>query len=140
MAIAELRAFLAESFWDEDPDALAHLVSSGGPPDRTVTRDAELYEVGKGNRSLETWLGEHGHRGADELDLAAPRWREPSEAGAVREMAARLASGDSPLECHRRNMDAVNRRIATLRQRLSGRDRQEFDRRVDLVRRYHCLP
>ena len=121
MAIAELRAFLAESFWDEDPDLLAYLISSGGPPDRTVTRDAELYEVGKGSRSLKAWLGAHGHRAADELELAAPRWREQSEDGAVREMAAHLASGDSPLERHDRNADAVNRRIAPLRQRLSGR-------------------
>ena len=136
MAISELRAFLAESFWKEDPDALAYLISSGGPPDCTVTRDAELYEVGKGKRSLETWVGEHGHRAADELELAAPRWREPSEAGTVREMAARLAAGDNPLDCHHRNRDAVNGRIAALRQRLSSRDRRQFDRRVELVRRY----
>ncbi len=136
MAIAELRAFLAENFWDEDPDAQAHLISSGGPADRTVTRDAELYEVGKGGQSLDAWLGKYGHRAADELELAAPRWREPSEAGAVCEMAVRLAAGDSPLECHRRHVDAVNHRIATLCRRLSSRDRREFDRRVDLARRY----
>ena len=136
MAIAELRTFLAESFWEEDPDALAYLISSGGPPDRTVTRDAALYEVGKGSRSLETWLGDYGHRAGDELELAAPRWREPSQAAVVGEMAARLAAGECPLECHRRHVDVVDRRMATLRGRLSGRDRREFDRRVDLVRRY----
>ena len=46
MAIAELRALLAESFWDEDPDLLAYLISSGGPPDRTVTRDADAVRGG----------------------------------------------------------------------------------------------
>ena len=47
MALAELRTFLAENFWDEDPDALSQLISSGGPPNRTVVADAELYEVGQ---------------------------------------------------------------------------------------------
>jgi len=136
MAIAELRTFLAESFWDEDPDALAHLISSGGPPDGTVMRDVELYEVGKGSRSLEVWLNSNGHRGGDELELAAPRWREPSEVRTVRDMAARLAAGEGPLERHRRNVETVKHRMETLRQRLPGRDRMEFDRRVDLVRRY----
>ena len=136
MALAELRTFLAENFWDEDADALAHLISSGGPPDRTVTRDAELYEVGKGNQPLETWLGTYGHRAADELELAGPRWREPSQAVAVRELAACLAAADSPLECHRRHVDEVDRCMAALCGRLSGRDRREFARRVDLVRRY----
>jgi len=41
-------------------------------------------------------------------------------------MAACLAAGLSPLECHRRHVEAVDRRIAALRRRLSGRDRREF--------------
>jgi phosphohistidine swiveling domain-containing protein len=134
MAMAELRTFLAEHFWDEEPGALANLISSGGSPNRTVAADAELYAVRKENRSLEAWLAEHGHRAPGELDLASPRWRE--QPAAVEEMAARLAGGDNPLERHRCHGDAVDRRTATLRDRLSRRDRREFDRRVDLVRRY----
>jgi pyruvate,water dikinase len=136
MAVGELCALLAEHFWNEDPDALAHLVSSGGPSDRTVVRDAELYEVGKGDRSLETWLGEHGHRAADELELAAARWREPSETEIVRGTAARLAAGENPIERQRRHAAAVHQQVAGLRQRLPGRDCRKFDRLVDLVQRY----
>ena len=84
MAIASLRAFLAEVFWDEDPDCagLPDLVGRSARPDGRC--DAELYEVGKGTRSLEAWLGEYGHRAADELELAAPR-------GASRHRPARYA-------------------------------------------------
>ncbi|MCY2988427.1 MAG: PEP-utilizing enzyme [Planctomycetota bacterium] len=134
MALAELRVFLAEQFWDEEPDSLALLISSGGPPDRTVSSDLELYEVGQGQRPLATWLAEHGHRASGEFDLAAPRWREQPEA--VHAMAARLAVGDSPQERYRRHAEAVERRIQLLRERLSGRDRREFERCVELVRRY----
>ncbi|MHB1035418.1 MAG: PEP/pyruvate-binding domain-containing protein [Pirellulales bacterium] len=134
MALAELRTFLAENLWDEDPEALAHLISSGGPADRTVAGDAELYEVGLGRRSLECWLAEHGHRATGEFDLAAPRWRE--QPATVREMAARLAAGESPAERHRRHAEQVEQRITGIRQRLSARDRAEFDRRADLARRY----
>jgi len=134
MAIADLQTFLAENFWNEDPQALAYLLSSGGPPDRTVVADGELYETTRGNRSLEEWLTAHGHRAVNEFDLAAPRWREqPKAAG---EMAAHLAAGESPLERYRRHQETVNRRADELRKGLAARDRREFDRLVNLVRRY----
>ena len=134
MAMSELREFLQECFWEEDVDDLVGIISAGGPPNRTVTADAELYEVGKGSRPLETWLADHGHRAVGEFDLAAPRRRE--QPAAVRELAARLAVGVGPLDRHHRNVEEVNRRVESLRRRLSNADRKEFDRRLDLVRRY----
>ena len=77
MAIAELRVLLAENFWDEDPEVLAYLISSGGPPDRTVTRDAELYEVGQGSAR---WK-----RGLLSTATAPPtNWNWPPRGGASR--------------------------------------------------------
>jgi pyruvate,water dikinase len=137
MAMGELRTFLQETLWDEDADAVAQLISAGGPPNRTVTANAELYEVAKGNRSLETWLADHGHRAAGEQDLAEPRWRE--RPAAVREMADRLAAGDGPLDRHRRNVEEIDRQVMTIRSRLTDAQRHEFDRRVSLVRRYVAL-
>lgn len=134
MALAELRAFLEECFWEEDAGSLAGIISAGGPPNRTLAADAELHEVGKGVRPLETWLADHGHRAVGEFDLAAPRRRE--QPATVRDMAARLAAGVGPLDRYRRQVEAVNRRVESLRGRLSRRDRREFDRRLDLVRRY----
>jgi rifampicin phosphotransferase len=137
MAMGNLRTFLQETLWDEDADALAQLLSAGGVPDRTVVANAELHEVGKGNRPLETWLTEHGHRTAGEFDLAAPRWRERPTA--VRHMADRLAAGEGPLERQRRNAEAVNQQLASLRGRFRGAQRRELDRFVSLVRRYITL-
>jgi len=137
MAMGELRTFLQITLWDEDAEALAQLVSSGGEPDRTVRADAELYEVAKGSRSLETWLAQHGHRAAGEFDLAQPRWRE--RPASVREMADRLAMGEGPLERHRRNVETVNKRMARLCSHLSAGQCQELDRLVSLARRYITL-
>jgi phosphohistidine swiveling domain-containing protein len=134
MALGELRTFLAENFWDEEPDALAQMISSGGPPDRTVLADSELFEVARGTRSLDAWLDAHGHRAAGEFELAARRWREQRSQAA--EMAAMLASGANPIERHRHNSEAVKNKITELRSRLSRPLRREFDRRIELVRRY----
>lgn len=134
MALGDLRAFLAEHFWEEDAEALAQELSSGGPANRTVVADGELYEVGKGTRSVEAWVAAHGHRAAGEFDLAAARWRE--RPGTVKEMAARLAAGDGPLERHGRQAEAVEKRVAGLSAKLSGKERGEFARLLDVVRRY----
>jgi phosphohistidine swiveling domain-containing protein len=137
MAVGELRVFLQGTLWDEDADTLTQLFSAGGEPDRTVMANAELYEVAQGHRSLEMWLAQHGHRAAGEFDLAQPRWRE--QPTAVREMAARLAAGEGPLERHRRNAAAVNEQLASFRARLTNGERRELDRLVSLVRRYLTL-
>ena len=136
-ALGELRTFLQETLWDEDAEALAQRISAGGLPNRTLIADAELYEVAQGSHSLETWLVNHGHRAAGELDLAEPRWRERPEA--VREMADRLGTGEGPLQRQRRSAEEIDRRVAALRMRLTRAQRREFDERLNLVRRYVAL-
>jgi rifampicin phosphotransferase len=131
---ADLEAFLHEHFWDEHADALLRLIAAGGTPDHTVIADAELFEVAKGTRSLEAWLGAHGHRGPGEFDLAAPRWRE--QPGHLRDMAARLATGEPPLERFTRGSDASAVQAGKLRAELAPGDAREFDRRLALVHRF----
>jgi pyruvate,water dikinase len=134
MAWAELETFLQENFWEEDTEVLLQLISAGGEPDRTVVADAELHEVAAGKRAIETWLAKHGYRGPGEFDLAAPRWRE--QAAELREMAARLAASESPLERHHRGVEAARRKAAELRARLSAIDADDFNHRLELVHRY----
>jgi len=134
MAWAELEAFLQENFWDDDAEALMRLISAGGEADRTVIADAELFKVAGGKWLLETWLAYYGHRGPGEFDLASPRWSEQPEV--LQQMAARLATGEPPLERFRRGRDEANRQADALRSRLSGADAAEFDRRLELVHRY----
>ena len=134
LAWAELETFLQENFWEEDAGVLLRIISSGEEPDRTVIADTELHEVASGKRPMETWLAHHGHRGPGEFDLSAPRWREqPAE---LREMAARLATGDTSLERHRRCAEAAKRKAAELRSQLSAGAAREFDRHFELVHRY----
>lgn len=137
MALDELRGFLAEHFWDEDATLLAQLLSTGGPPSRTLLSDAALYEVGLGKRPLEAWLADHGHRATGEFDLAAPRWREQPER--VRDLALQLAAGESPLERHRHSALAVQRQLESRRGRLTGWARAELNRHVERVRRHVTL-
>lgn len=134
MVWADLESFLDENFWDEHADALLRLIAAGGKPDHTVMADAELFEVAKGKRSLEAWLVAHGHRGPGEFDLATPRWREQPDR--LRDMAARLATGEPPLERFRRGSDAAAAQAAKLRAQLAPAAAREFDRRLGLVHRF----
>lgn len=132
--LRELRAFLDENFWDEDPDDLTNLLASSGPPDKTMETSAGLYEVARGERSLDEWLGVHGHRGPEEFDLAAPRWRERPEE--LARMAAGLRDGADPSKMHRDHIEKAERRIAELRSLLPDKLKKELHRLVDLARRY----
>ena len=129
-ACAQLREFLAEHFWDDEPGALAQLLLSAGAPTRTLVADAELREVAEGQRPIETWLAEHGHRAIGEFDLAAPRWRElPRELAAY---AARLKNGKDPLARQRERAGRAAERIASI---APGAARQ-LRAKLDLARRY----
>ena len=107
MAIADLRAFIQENFWDEDPDALVNLLSASPRPDTTVQANADLYELAQGRWTVEQWLELYGHRAADEFDLSTPRWRERTEE--LVKLAARLKDGASPLELHQRRAEQAQR-------------------------------
>jgi len=134
MAWADLETFLHEHFWDEHADALLQLIAAGGKPDLTVIANAELFEVANGKRSLEAWLEAHGHRGPGEFDLATPRWREQPDR--LRDMAARLATGEPPLDRFQRGRDAAATNAAKLRAQLTPAHAREFDRRLELVHRF----
>ncbi len=76
----------------------------------------------------------HGHRGAGEFDLAAPRWRE--QPNLLRDLAARLATGEPPLERFQRGKDVAAAEAAKLRAQLTPGRASEFDRRLELVHRF----
>ncbi|MDD4888603.1 MAG: PEP/pyruvate-binding domain-containing protein [Phycisphaerae bacterium] len=134
MALAKLRDFLAEVFWNVDVDELAAQLVAPRQPDRTVQANAELFAVSAGKQTTEQWVIEHGHRAVEEFDLASPRWRErPGELAA---MADQLRGGADPgvlwVLRHRKTAERLDR----LCERLSPRVRRELDARADLARRY----
>ncbi len=134
MALAELQTLLHEHVWDEDPRALADLFSSARPPDRTVLANAELYEVARGSRPVETWLADHGHRAPEEFDLATPRWRE--QPPRLEPILAGLRDGADPIALHKDHVAKVQARLDALAQRLSAPVRRDLLQRVELTRRY----
>ena len=136
MAVEDLRAFVAEHFWQDEiePEELAATLATPAKPDRTMRANAEMYALSLGQSTAETWLARHGHRASDEFDLASPRWREqPAE---LLSMAAGLKDGADPMQLHRTRVHKVRAEVARLRERLGRRDRADFDRRLQLARRY----
>jgi pyruvate,water dikinase len=133
-ALADLRAFLEECFWDEDPDALANLLSSAHAPDKTLQANSHLYELSQGEETLDEWLKEFGHRAPEEFDLASPRWRERPEE--LKQLARRLRDGRNPADLHAHHRQKVDQTLADLRAKLPPPDQAELEKRVTLARRY----
>lgn len=134
MAMADLRTTLAENFWDQDPDELIDAIAVSPVPDKTVEQNAGLYELAHGRLALETWLESYGHRGPQEFDLSAPRWREQTDE--LRAMADRLKTGRDPMAMHKERQAEAEAKVMDLRKRLRGPERAEFDSRLALLRRY----
>lgn len=134
MALQDLHNFLAEHFWEEDPEALSQFISSGGPPDSSFVSNAELFEVAQGSRRLEDWIAAHGHRGSGEFELAAPRWRELSTA--LSEQIEHFKNSESPVIRHNRHQQEVKDTLARLSSQLNQRTRKELVDQVGIVWRY----
>jgi pyruvate,water dikinase len=141
-ALAELKTFLEECFWDEDPDALTHLLSSVHAPDTTVESNFALYELAQGSGgvassmsiALQQWLSKYGHRAPEEFDLATPRWRERPDD--LLTLAARLKDGKNPADLHAHHHKTCTEKLSLLKSRLSPQDAAELDQKLALARRY----
>jgi rifampicin phosphotransferase len=132
--VEDLREFLAERFWDDDAEELATTLSSPVKADKTLEANAALYKVGLGELAAEAWLGDFGHRGPNEFDLAAPRWRErPLE---LMTMAGRLRHGPDPAAQHHARAEKIDSLQKKLAARLSANDAARFEELVTACRRY----
>jgi len=134
MALDDLKCFISEYFWDEDPDALAGQLSAGGEKDLTVASSQHLHDIAEGQSSVEQWLAEYGHRAPDEFDLGAPRWRETPEL--VARLAEHMKDTISPLQRHNTRADDITSRAAQMSASLPPARRDEFAERLALVHRY----
>jgi pyruvate,water dikinase len=75
LALQELTAWLTRLMGDEG-HALVQQLTSGLDDDITVQQNIELYRVSRGEMPISTFLARFGHRAANEMELAQPRWRE----------------------------------------------------------------
>ena len=133
-AIDELRTFVQDQFWQHDAQSVAEQLAAGGEANRTLLADSELRQVGIGKLVLDDWLQAHGHRGTNEFDLAAPRWREQPEN--VQKLATVLARGDCPLARHVKTVEASNQLSEKLKAELNGSSRKQLKERIEQARRY----
>ncbi len=134
MALDDLRCFISEHFWDEDPDALAGELSAGGQGDLTVAASQHLHDIAEGATSVEQWLEQYGHRAPDEFDLGAPRWRETPDL--VARLAEHMKGTMPPLQRHDARARDVMGRAEQLKASLPAGRRDELDERLALVHRY----
>jgi pyruvate,water dikinase len=83
--------------------ALTARLLAGLDGDKTVESNIALYRIAKGERTLESYLAEYGHRAVNELELAEPRWSEdPAYPRQRIAQFAKASGGSSPLELHHR--------------------------------------
>jgi len=132
--IGDLQRLLNEHLWDENPQAMAMALSSGGPANHTVIADHELFEVAHGRMPIETWLSHHGHRCSGEFDLATPRWRERSQD--VLRLATTLLNGEDPLNRQQSQVQRAREEAARCERLLPATDRAEFREQISQLHRY----
>ena len=134
LAAADLKGFLAEHVWDEDPEVLTQQLSASPRPDVTVRSNIELQEVAQGRRPRQDWLRDHGFRGPGEFDLAGPRWSErPDE---LEELAKPLAEAPNVAQRHHDSVSRADQCLTRLRGRLDRRLAAKLQMHVDLLQRY----
>lgn len=118
IADASLRGMLVQLMGAEAGQHLALTLTQGLEGDTTIAQGIALSEVGRGQRSLESFLHDYGHRAVEEMELSKPRWRE--EASYVRQVAAMYANPGArlPGELHERNARRRQEAERSLRETL----------------------
>ena len=134
LAVENLKSFLEEHSWNEEPAKLLSIFSVSSKPDCTIKSNIELGHVASGKMKLQEWLRDHGHRAPGEFELAIPRWSErPND---VLNMGRQI-SGDGELsELHHNRMKLADEGLIKLKSELSPKLFKELECRVDLVQRY----
>ncbi len=122
--------------------ALAARLLSGLEGDTTVECNIALWRVARGERTLEEFLEEYGHRAVNELELAEPRWKEDPSYPRQRVEQYRRAGGPSPAELHERKKRERLEAEASLGDllRSHGAGSLEEDVRADLAGAQRHVP
>jgi pyruvate,water dikinase len=80
--------------------ALAARLLAALDNDKTVEANTALFRVARGERNMESFLEEFGHRAVNEFELSEPRWREDASYPLARVEQYRGAPTVSPVELH----------------------------------------
>ena len=102
-ARAELERHLVRLMGPLEGQNLCQTLTSGLDNDSTVAQNAMLFDVSRGQASMDVFIERYGHRAVGEMELARPRWRE--DPSYLEQIVRRRPSGDeqSPASLHRKN-------------------------------------
>ena len=134
LATADLKNFLLEHLWNEDPDLLMPQLCVSPVADVTLQSNIDLQETVRGRRSWETWLRDYGFRGPGEFDLACPRWAECP--GELQKLAAQLADAPSVAERQHQCARKAEECLIRLKNQLHPRLAATLQSHVTLLHRY----
>lgn len=76
LALSSLENALKRTHGEDAGARLARELVSGVSPDPEADVGSGLQQLATGELTTAEFLGQFGHRGANEMELAAPRWRE----------------------------------------------------------------
>ena len=126
LAVTALETRLVKLLGPEDGGRCVRALVSGLETDADVAPEAWLYRVAQGQCSLSEFLERFGHRGPNELELAAPRWREiPDEAARWAEWLRESAAPD-PAQLQARAADDRDRTTRLLPDLLQAQGAGSF--------------
>ena len=134
LAATDLKAFLTEHLWDDDPEAIMQQLSVSPVIDVTLQSNIALQEVVQGQRTWESWLHDYGFRGPGEFDLACPRWTERREE--LHNMASQLADAPAVSKRHYQRVSEAEQCLAQLKQQLDTSLATDLETHVTLLQRY----
>lgn len=134
LAVENLRSFLEEHCWYEDPKTLMSTLSVSTKVDQTILSNIELGKVHSEEMPLQDWIKKHGHRAPGEFELATPRWSERPED--VLKLAENISVEADLAEIHTNRVESANESMERMRKYLSLKKYKDFEDRVKLVQRY----
>lgn len=130
MALAKAVALLEQIAGPSEGPALAGELTLALEGDITFQQDAMLYDVARGEATLEEFLDRFGHRCLGEMELRNPRWREDDSY--LRKLVSRFTRDDArdPRRLHAAN--AARRREADddLGRKLADWGGSSFEREI----------
>ncbi|MFP4104590.1 MAG: PEP/pyruvate-binding domain-containing protein [Phycisphaerae bacterium] len=105
MALSELTALLTQILGPEKGPTLAGTLTLALEGDMTFEQDAMLFDVARGEGTLEDFLDKFGHRCLGEMELSNPRYRE--DPSYLEKLIHNLKQSDAP---HPRDVHESNHR------------------------------
>ncbi|RKU37747.1 hypothetical protein C6496_08855 [Candidatus Poribacteria bacterium] len=133
-SLQRLAAALQKCMDEAAAKSIVNRLISGLSGNLTVETNEKLQEIAAGDLALSDFLKDYGHRGVDEFELAAPRWREDTT---YLEQILSSLTAESEVQRNDPTADrySAERELAEL---VKGKEgvRKQIESELDFTRRY----